>query len=395
MKRKLIALAADRKAALDAAQAAFEANNQAEYTSQMEKVTNLNAQIDQVKNLIAEQERSVLERTPSEAEAADMAAERGNDLRNRRPVRITNTEIRREILNSVTLTGTLVQPTGAGSEVHGGDSAISSILDMVQVEDFTGLSGWEEPYIISELEADVADPVAKSGQARANSSDPTFGIAQIIPLELSTTSYIDKNIADLSPANYYQKVYAMAMRALRRKAVALIVNGAVQGSKTTFGIKTAVNKAGTSIVKTGTYSAIGVNTLDDLYFEYGADSELGGQAALLLTKQDLKVIGQLRGTNEKQRLFKITPTGNGNTGVIADGGVQIPYILVPSLSVGDLIYGNPMNYKLGLFGDYSIRVDESVKAIERMLTILGDVKLGGNVIEHQGFVYYSKTASGT
>ena len=118
MKRKLIALAADRKAALDAAQAAFEANNQAEYTSQMEKVTNLNAQIDQVKNLIAEQERSVLERTPSEAEAADMAAERGNDLMNRRPIRITNTEIRREILNSVTLTGTLVQPNPELADVY-------------------------------------------------------------------------------------------------------------------------------------------------------------------------------------------------------------------------------------------------------------------------------------
>ena len=50
------------------------------------------------------------------------------------------------------------------------------------------------------------------------------------------------------------------------------------------------------------------------------------------------------------------------------------------------IYGDPMNYLLGLFGDYTIRVDESVKAVERMYTILGDAVIGGNVIVKDGFV---------
>jgi len=45
MKRKLIALATDRTAALNAAQAALEAGNQTEYQSQMEKVANMNAEI--------------------------------------------------------------------------------------------------------------------------------------------------------------------------------------------------------------------------------------------------------------------------------------------------------------------------------------------------------------
>ena len=49
--------------------------------------------------------------------------------------------------------------------------------------------------------------------------------------------------------------------------------------------------------------------------------------------------------------------------------------------------GNPM------FGGYEIRIDESVKAIQRMHTILGDVAVGGNVVEHQGFVYYSTGVS--
>lgn len=388
MKKRLIALAAERTTALNAATAAREAKNETEFSAQMEKVYNLNAEIEKVQSLIAEQERQILTAQPSAAEVRDMAAERGVQLMNRQSVKISNVEIRRALRNAVTITGQIVQPTGTGSEIHGGDSAIASILDLVRVEDMSGLSGWEEPYVITEGTAATADPVAKSGTARAASTDPTFGIAQIIPMEITTTSYVDRNIGTLSPARYFEKVQALALRALRRDAVKMIVNGAVDGTKTSYGIKTAKNKAGTDITKIDTYTAIDENTLDDLYFDYGADSELGGEAVLQLTKADLKAIGQLRGTNEKQRLFTITPQGNGNRGVIADGGVQIPYVLVPQLTAGDLIYGNPMHYLLGLFGDYEIRVDESVKSIERMHTILGDAMIGGNVVEHEGFVYY-------
>lgn len=388
MKKRLIALAAERTTALNAAAAAREAKNETEFSAQMEKVHNLNAEIEKVQSLIAEQERQILTAQPSAAEARDMAAERGVQLMNRQSVKISNVEIRRALRNAVTITGQIVQPTGAGSEIHGGDSAIASILDLVRVEDMSGLSGWEEPYVITEGTAATADPVAKSGTARTASTDPTFGIAQIIPMEITTTSYVDRNIGTLSPARYFEKVQALALRALRRDAVKMIVNGAVDGTKTSYGIKTAKNKANSNITKIDTYTAIDENTLDDLYFDYGADSELGGEAVLQLTKADLKAIGQLRGTNEKQRLFTITPQGNGNRGVIADGGVQIPYVLVPQLTAGDLIYGNPMHYLLGLFGDYEIRVDESVKSIERMHTILGDAMIGGNVVEHEGFVYY-------
>lgn len=388
MKKRLIALAAERTTALNAAAAAREAKNETEFSAQMEKVHNLNAEIEKVQSLIAEQERQILTAQPSAAEVRDMAAERGVQLMNRQSVKISNVEIRRALRNAVTITGQIVQPTGAGSEIHGGDSAIASILDLVRVEDMSGLSGWEEPYVITEGTAATADPVAKSGTARAASTDPTFGIAQIIPMEITTTSYVDRNIGTLSPARYFEKVKALALRAMRRDAVKMIVNGAVDGTKTSYGIKTAKNKANSNITKIDTYTAIDENTLDDLYFDYGADSELGGEAVLQLTKADLKAIGQLRGTNEKQRLFTITPQGNGNRGVIADGGVQIPYVLVPQLTAGDLIYGNPMHYLLGLFGDYEIRVDESVKSIERMNTILGDAMIGGNVVEHEGFVYY-------
>lgn len=394
MKKKLIALVADRRAALDAAEAAKNAGNQEEFKAQMEKAANILNEIHDIQNLLAEQERQIMENVPSAAEQRDMNAERGVQLMNHQPVTIRAAEVLRALRNAVTIGGTLVQPTGADSQIHGDGAAISSILDMVQAESLTGLAGYEVPYLISEFDGTVGDITSNSGQARSNSSDPSFGISVLKPLEVTTTSYVDRNIAKLSPANYYEKVHQMALRALRRKACALIVNGDSLGvTQTMLGIKTAVNKAGSAICKTDTYSSIDENTLDELYFAYGANSELGGQATLFLKKGDLKTLGELRGTYEKGRLFKITPSGNGNTGVIADGGVQIPYVLVPDLADGDLIYGNPLHYLLGLFGDYEVRIDESVKSIERMHTILGDVSVGGNVIEHEGFVYFSKSVS--
>ena len=97
-------------------------------------------------------------------------------------------------------------------------------------------------------------------------------------------------------------------------------------------------------------------------------------------------------------MYKVHPdTGNPNTGMIEDGGNFVPYTIVSALTalsgstqgssaIQTMLYGSPMNYLLGLFGPYSIRVDESVKAVERMYTILGDAMVGGNLVVHKGMV---------
>lgn len=173
-------------------------------------------------------------------------------------------------------------------------------------------------------------------------------------------------------------------------------------------MKIAKNKAGSNIFASVDVSAVDVNLLDTLYFAYGADTEVAGSARLLLTKEDLKAIGQLRGTNEKRRLFTIEPDmANPNVGVIRDGGVVIPYTICPDLTslstatastsaaIQTMIYGNPLNYELGLFSDFTVRVDESYKAQERLLTILGDVMVGGNLVVDKGVVVATLPKSGS
>ena len=179
----------------------------------------------------------------------------------------------------------------------------------------------------------------------------------------------------------------------------MIFNGDGQASNNDmYGIKTATNMAGSAIYATLNVDAVDADLLTDLMFAYGGDEELGGNCRLYLNKKDLQALGKLRGANEKRRLFDIVPdAGNPNTGIIRDGGVIVPYSISSSLTalstadassaaVPTMVYGDPTNYELGLFGEYTVRVDESVKAVERMLTILGDAMVGGNLIVDKGFV---------
>ena len=389
MRRKLYDLMQQRTAQLDAAEVALNANNQTEYTAAMERVNNLNSEIQLVQKLIDEQERQFSKAAPSPAENRDMMEDRVNDLRAGREVRISASEVYRDLSNSTTAaSGTIAAPTGSGSRIHDPvGNVVSSIVDQVRVVNLDGMGTFLEPYVISELEAKDGKVETVAGTVRAD-SDPKFGIAEIKPYELSVTSYVDRNIARLSNADYHQKVYGMALRALRRKLARLIVCGDGTDSPIFHGIMTAKNRAGETIFAEKTLgAAIDPATLDSLYFAYGSDDAIGANARLLQTKANLAKFGALRGANEKRRLLEITPdTANPNVGIIRDGGVVVPYTLQSDVGENNLLYGDPMNYELGVFGDYVIRLDESVKAVERMFTILGDVVVGGNLIVDKGFV---------
>lgn len=406
--KKLIDLSATRTAALDRASAALEAGNHSDYDSAMSEVGNLNTEIERVKKLADEQQRRAVENIPTGAEARDMAEERGSRLMRGEAIDFAPAEVLRAVRNNITLaTGTLAEPTGVGTDIRDPiGNGVSAIVDQVYVQDLTGVGSYREPYVISELDAKAGKVTTNAGTARPASADPTFAVAAINPYELNVTSYVDRNISRLTPADYYAKIYNMAMRALRRKTAALIFNGDGQTNPDMYGIKTAKNVAGNLIYASVDVSEINETLLDDLYYAYGSDSEIGSGARLYLTKPDLKAIGSVRNSN-KERVFKVVPdAGNPNTGRIEDGGNSILYTISPDLTslsastagaaaIQTMVFGDPRNYELGLFGQYSIRVDESIKGVERMLTILGDAMIGGNVIRDKGFVVATLPAKGS
>ena len=409
MRRKLIDLKTQRTALLEGAEALLKAGKREEYRTEMEKVSNMNAEIKDLQDLIQEQDRKFLDAAPDRGEERDKALERADVLKKGGEVKFSARETIRDVYQAskqITLaTGTIVQPTGAGADIRDPlGNVVSSIVDEVYVQDLTGMSAFLEPYVISEVDAKGGKVATTAGTARTVSTNPKFGVSKISPYELTVTTYVDRNISRLSPANYYEKIRSMAMRAMRRKLSDLIVNGDGQGSPDMFGIKNAKNVAGENI-----FAALEItggvteDLLTDLFFAYGGDETIGANARLYCNKADLRAMGKIRGAQDKKRVFDIQPEGgNPNRGMISDGGTMIPYAINSFLtaldgagtSVQTMAYGDPMNYELGLFGEFTIRVDESVKAVERMYTILGDAMVGGNLVVDKGFVVATTPAGG-
>lgn len=414
MRRKLIDLKQQRSTLLEGAEALLKEGKREEYRAEMAKVSNMNDEIKDLEDLVREQDRKFMEKAPDPAEERDKAEERGNQLMKGLEVKFSPLEVAKALFvpkpveKAVTLaTGTLAQPTGAGSTIRDAlGYGVGAIIDQVYVQDLTGMAAYLEPYVISEPDAQGAKVSTAAGTARTASADPTFGVAKISPYELTTTSYVDRNIARLTPANYYAKVFNMAMKAMRRDTVKMIFNGDGQATNDMFGIKTAKNVAGANIFATLNVSAVNEDLLTELMFAYGGDEELGGNCRLYLNKKDLQAIGKIRGTNEKRRLYDIVPdAANPNIGTIREGGTIVPYSISKQLTalsestagaaaIQAMVYGDPRNYELGLFGDYTVRVDESIKGVERMLTILGDAMVGGNLIVDKGFVVATLPATG-
>ena len=380
MRRRLIELKSQRTTLLENAEALLKEGKQAEYRAEMEKVGNMNGEISDVEKLLEEQDRKFMERGKDPAEERDKALERAEILRKGGEVKFSARETMRDVYQAskqVTLaTGSIVQPTGAGSDIRDPlGNMVCSVVDEVYVQDLTGMGAYLEPYVISEIDAKGGKVSTNAGKARTASTDPTFGVAKIAPYELNVTSFVDRNINRLSPASYYEKIHGMAMRAMKRQIAAMIFNGDGQSSPDMFGVKNAKNVAGGTIFKKLENATLDENLLTELFFAYGGDETLGANAKLYLNKKDLLAIGKLR-NGDKERIFKIIPE---------DGA---------GATIQTMVYGDPMNYELGLFGDYTIRVDESVKAVERMYAILGDVMVGGNLIVDKGFVVATSGAGG-
>lgn len=373
---------------LQAAEAAKNSGDTAGYNARMAEAKALNTQIDELNEQVQESERYAQAHAPKFGSGQKDLAEMGKAMASGERVKIDVVDVFASMRRNegTLLSGSIVTPQGGGSEIHDGFAGqVSSLLNQVNVQNLHGLAGWEEPYVVSNMEANGGDVVANSGKARVI-TDPTFAKAGMAAYEATVTSFVDKKIAQLSPAAYAEKVQQMALRALHRKAVALMINGDGAASPKMYGFLNAKNTDGANIFAASTAKAIDENTLNNLIFGYGGDEMLGGNARLFLTKANLEAFGNLKGTNEKLPFYEIAfdaATG-GNTGTIKRGGLIVPYTICSALGGSKLTYGDPFNYMLALFSDYVIGVDNSYKAGERLATILGDVTLSGNLTVDKG-----------
>ena len=385
-----------------------------------EDIDNLIDELNKLKEMYGEMDEPVemdMDRASNEEKSADseeqnrglkvvgmMETRKANEVEERAKafastgkLKIENNETRATLLSG----GQIATPTKVAG-INEPGTQFSSIVDMVTIEDMTGIGSYKEAYIDSWQTAGAAT----EGTASAP-TDPVFKTVQINPFLLDTLSYVSREIRKQTPLQYEEKVRQGALIALRKKVAEWIVNG--NGTAAPYGIKNAVNTDSSPASMTKTLSVtsatIDDKTLRKIVFEYGNDESIGTNAVLFLNKADLIAFGDVRGTNEKGALYEIIPDGsNPNTGVIKDGGLTVKYCLNSNLTalssstrgssaIQTMVYGDPSCYKLGLFGDYEVNVSEDYKFAEGLLAIRGEAMVGGNVVIKNGFVVVTLAAT--
>ena len=309
--------------------------------------------------------------------------------------RMTIINPRDEMRAVLVSSGQIATPTQVGN-ITDMFNTVSSIVDQVKVTDMTGCGEYKVPYVKTAATANKT----KEGEAY-NNSEPGFGYAPIKPTTITVLAYISKQVRKQSPVQYEQKVKEAALKALRAKLGAYIVKGDPTAEVTE---PTGVQLANADLIQTVPVAAIDEKTLRNIALQYGGDENVVGNAVLYLNKLDLVAFGDVRGTADKKPVYEITPDGNNpNTGVITDGGLSVRYCInsnIAALSAAEtaadaktMFYGQPMNYECALFSNYEIVVSEDFKFDTGMLTIRGDVEVGGNVIHEKGFVVVTKKAA--
>lgn len=290
----------------------------------------------------------------------------------------------------------MVKPTNNASTVNPDPSVqVSSIVDMVTALDLGGMSEYVVPYQVGVGEAAKTTENSDAGHGNA---EPVFKYAAIKPVTLTTYGEISREVMKLTDVDYYNQILDSARIALRKKVAEYIINSDAEMSATFIGITAADALEASDDVE---LAGIDATTLRKIAMNYGGEEGIEGNAVLFLNKKDLIAFGDVRGTSEKRAVYEITPdAANPNVGIIRDGGLSVRYCLNASLvdlakqTTGkySMIYGVPSCYSLGIFSPYSVRVSEDYAFKKRMIAILGEVMVGGNVTMHRGFVRVKKAA---
>ena len=276
--------------------------------------------------------------------------------------------------------GQLIKPTKVNNEIQEIPGAkVSSIIDLVHIEDCTGMSSYQVPYVTADVDA-AGDQT--EGEAGVKSELGAFDFVDIKPTNVLVLGQISKQAKKQTSVQYAEKVRQNALLALRKKA-ATIVTGALKASALVKEVAVTAGK-------------IEANTLRNLTLQYGDDESVLGNAYLFLNKADLIAFGDVRGTNEKKAVYEITPNAaNPNTGTIKDGGLVVNYVLNSGLTAlsgassgagRTMFYGAPKCIHTALFSDYEVKVSEDFAFDSLLDTIRGDLEMGADVAAKHGFI---------
>lgn len=288
--------------------------------------------------------------------------------------------------------GNLATPTSVSLGIKDQMNKVPAILSSILVENHKGEGEHQVAYVKTEAEA-----VGRTEGTAPNNTGSAFGFVKIKPYAIVCVDYISNLIRDRSPIEYKAKAEALALKAVRKKVIDIVINGVTEsGSLVTYGMVNGVDKNGDAMYQSlALSSAIGPGTLRAIVLNYGSDETIDGPATLILNKDQLQLFGAVRGTNEKAPLYKITyDEGSVTEGVISEGGTSVRFAISNKLPAGKMLYGILVNYELDLFSDVKVEIDGSYKFAEGMDTIRATADVGGNIITPNGICVITQHSTG-
>lgn len=268
-------------------------------------------------------------------------------------------------LRQLLSTGTL-QPTKAIPEVAELSEVVSSIVDDVNAFDATGAGAWGFAYRTADaIAATVTEGSTIGGTAG------TFNKDSISPEEWGILDEISNQVKKFTNVNYETSIRNNAFLALRKYASKKIVDAVVNSA----------------LAETVTNLALDQDFVRTLVLGYDADESVAGGTKLYLCKEDLQVLGKVRGTNEKKAVFEIT-FEDENNGTIKDGGLAVKFSLNANLKGTEgntMLYGQPKTIAMPMWGDYEVSTDEGGDYFKRnMMGIRGLQTAGAGLTKWHG-----------
>ncbi len=314
----------------------------------------------------------------------DSATKRGKALMSGNKVK-KGFAVKNAITSSVTV---LKQHTA--EDVNPTFNEVSSLVDRVKVVPLPGGESYKRGFVKGYGEGGYT-----AEGAEYNTTEPTFGYAEMVKTKITAYCEEPEEIAKLAPADYDRVIGNSTETAVRKYLSRQILVGA-GGTGKLFGIFHNPADEADDIIDRNTdiaVSAITETTLDDIIYAYGGDEDVEDVAVLILNKADVKAFAKLR---DKQGKKIYTVVNRGNTGTI-DG---IPFIInsackaiSASTTAKDdyaMAYGPLSNYEMPVFSDMDIQRSNEYKFKQGQIAHRADIFVGGNVAAHNGFLRVKK-----
>jgi HK97 family phage major capsid protein len=222
-----------------------------------------------------------------------------------------------------------------------------------------------------------------------NVTEPTWDYAEINKVKITAYTEVSEEFEKLAPTAYLTEIKRNLGIALKRKlAIEVLTGDGASGHLV--GIFHA-NATAIEAAKDISISAIDENTLDTLVYGFGGDEDLS-EGVLILSKADLRAFAQVRGTQDKKKVYTIDTKNK-----TIDG---IPYVIngaitpLATASAGDYImgYGTLAGYKLVSFAPIEMAKSTDFKFSQGQIAYKASGFFGGNVVAFNAFLRVKKSA---